>query len=333
MSLFPLLSLGKLRRAFNSLNGRYFVIRRSFGAVLAACALTITLGACGGGSDSDDSASNAESTEASSSGGPTVADGVSEAANNAGSESVAALPAIKGPKMVATQATMRLVNLAVVAGKPIDIDLWMGTPGYGEKVATIAAGTTSDEIALKVTEGKDVSAGFDGHMTLMPKDDVDLKHTMQSSNETWLDGEKRILVAGSGEAKPLSGSTQFGIFQSWIYLDGGKSPGVASPPTGKASVFVSATGLYHLRPDDFVVPGVVGTCFAMDNANTTATGNLGSAFFIDPGTYDLALFDANTECATPLGEAASTTVAAGDRYVLLGTGFTKETRTALLLKV
>ncbi len=235
--------------------------------------------------------------------------------------------------MVATKATMRLVNLAVVDGKPIDIDLWMGTPGYGEKVATIAAGTTSDEIALKVTEGKDVSAGFDGQMTLMPKDDVDLKHTMQSSSETWLDGEKRILVAGSGDAKPLSGGAQFGIFQSWVYLDGGKSPGVASPPAGKASVFVSATGLNHLRPDDFVVPGVVGTCFAMDNANTTETGNLGSAFFIDPGTYDLALFDANTECATPLGDAASTTVAAGDRYVLLGTGLTKDTRTALLLKI
>ena len=137
-----------------------------------------------------------------------------------------------------------------------------------------------------------------------------------------------MIIVGS-EQKIDGRPASYGGTTTSVFLSGTNAMG--APPAGKAYVFVSNVGLRHLgTKGDFVVPGVTGGCFALDNS--IQTGNAGTAHAVDPGAKKLALFDANTDCKTPIGEAEMN-VAGGDRYLLVGRGDTLETRTMLVVKI
>jgi hypothetical protein len=236
----------------------------------------------------------------------------------------------KKMEFVETTSTFRLVNVAVIDGKNLSIDVYMGRPKFGgEKVATVAPGAVSDVIKVKLVKADGSTAAPKPQIVLHPAGDVDPAHQIHLEDKPFVDGEKRIWIAGSTKPSSTPGAN-YGIGMKWIYLEG--VPKSLQPaPDGKAIVGVQNVALAHLEKD-FLVVGTAGGCFDLLPAGTSK-GNLGPEYAVAPGTVDLALFDANTECKSAAGKAVPTVVAAGDRFLLIANGLTEADRSVMVLKV
>jgi hypothetical protein len=283
-----------------------------------AVAVSLAAAACGG----DDG----DTTTAATTPAPTSA--VSGATTTRSTAATASLPPLTVPKqeLKTTTVSYTFANGYTVNGKLTAVDVWWGLPtAGGEKALTVEPGKVSEPVMAKIRAS---ASTIEPLILIMPKGETDPKNLVQQLTENAKEGEKRLVFIGSAER--IAGQSSFGGTTTTITLSGGTNV-VPPAPAGKALVFSNNSGLRHLgSTKDFVVPGVTGNCFRLDN--NLGGGNSGGGHAIDPGSYTLALFDANTQCKTALG-GTPTTVAAGDRYFLFAYGETAETRTSLVVKV
>jgi hypothetical protein len=292
---------------------------------LLALTIVVVLGlsACGGGDDGGSATTTPTSPVA-----PTTT--ATAGATTTKSASPTSMPTPTAPKQTlkATTAMFSFFNGYLLDGKPTAVDIWWVYPSAGgEKAITVPYGTRSNPVALKVLASKTGPAYSDPSIAIFPAGETDTKRVIQHVTNTARDGEMRIIVIGN--TKPLGSVVSMNGGTQNILISGGTSP-IPSPPAGKALVVANAVPLGHLQPKDFLTPGVGGTCLKLDN--TLGGGNAGAGYALDPGTVKLALYDANTSCASPLG-AVDTVVAAGDRFLLVGYGETVETRKTAVLKL
>lgn len=291
-------------------------------ALALAVAVSLAAAACGGDDGGD-------TTTAPTTPAPTTAAGAGGATTTRSSTATTgALPALTVPKqeLKTTTVSYTFVNGYTVNGKLTAVDVWWGLPtAGGEKALTVEPGKVSEPVMAKIRAS---ASTIEPLILIMPKGETDPKNLVQQLTESAREGEKRLVFIGSAER--ISGQASFGGTTSTITISGATNV-VPAAPAGKAVVFTNNVGLRHLGSSkDFVVPGVTGNCFRLDN--NLGGGNSGGGHAIDPGSYTLALFDANTQCKTALG-GTPTTVAAGDRYFLFAYGETAETRTTLVVKV
>jgi hypothetical protein len=300
-------------------------VRRSARRVLGlGIVAALGLSACGGGDDSGSGSSASTATAAPA----TTAAGSVTTTKGSSPASTAPLPTAPKQTLKTTTAMFSFFNGYLLDGKPTAIDIWWVYPSAGgEKAITVPYGTRSNPVALKVLSSKTGPAYSDPSIAIFPAGETDTKRVIQHVTNTARDGEMRIIVVGN--TKPLGSVVSMNGGTQNILISGGTSP-VATPPAGKALVVANAVPLGHLQPKDFLTPGVGGKCLTLDN--NLGGGNAGAGYALDPGTVKLALYDANTSCASPLG-AVDTVVAAGDRFLLVGYGETVETRKTAVLKL
>jgi hypothetical protein len=294
-------------------------LRRTTRTALFAAAVGLGLAACGGGDDGGSTVAATPTTGAPAA-NPTTTSGAAG--------TTMPLPTAPKAELKATTATYTFVNAYAFDGKAMGVDVWWGYPTLGgEKAFTLEPGQVSPATPVKVRSSA-TGPKYDPQIVIMPKGITEQNKVAGFITESFADGDKRMIVIGSDqkiEGRPAA----YGGTTTSVFVSGTNAMG--TPPAGKAFVFVTNVGLRHLgTKGDFVVPGVPGTCFALDNS--IKSGNAGTAHAIDAGPKKLALFDANTDCKTPLGET-EVTVAAGDRYLLVGRGDSLDARSMLVVKI
>ncbi len=264
--------------------------RRSTRTALCSLALMLGVVACGGGDDGGSTDTAATPTTAARAADVTTTAG--------GSPTTAPLPTSPKAEFKATTASYTFVNAYAFDGKAMAVDVWWGFPTLGgEKALTVEPGQVSPATAVKVRAGI-TGPRYDAQIVIMPKGITEQNKVAGLITEPFQDGDKRTIIVGS-EQKLEGRPASYGGTTTTVFVSGTNAMG--TPPAGKAYVFVSNVGLRHLgTKGDFVVPGVTGACFSLDNS--IKSGNAGTAHAIDPGAKKLALFDANTDCKTPLGE-------------------------------
>lgn len=292
-------------------------LKTGIGLALVA---TLALGACGG----DDGKADSSTTT-----NPARAPATAPAGNSTTtSAKPSPLPTSSfKTELVETKSKLRVFNAYAVNGKATAIDLYWADTQSGEKFATIQPGKLSDTFAVKLPKSSAAQGRWS--MTVMPAGETDrTKMAQQLSSDDWTDGEERIVVIGTEKA--VTGQSAFGARSTQLFVKGGKVAPIPEPPAGKVAFYSSNVGLAALQPKDFVVPGVTGKCF---NQGSGGGGNAGAPHIADPGALEVSLFDANTNCKTPLGTPIKITAAAGEKYLLFGYGETEATRQTFLLKL
>lgn len=266
--------------------------------------------------------------DASSPAAPVTAPGATSGGGNSPTTSSAApLPTSRfKQEFTETRSKVRFFNAYTYQGKATAVDVYWGNVASGEKFTTIKPNTMSEPFAVKLPKESRDGAGI---ITIMPTGETETNRVAQQiTGDAWTDGEERIYAIGG--QRPVSGASSYGGTTTAVFVKGGKVKPVPDPAAGKVAFYTINAGISHLQPKDFVVPGVTGKCFS---SVAGGGGNAGTPYETEPGTIEVALFDANSSCKAPLGAPTKVTAAAGERYVLFGFGETVETRQALAVKL
>ena len=290
--------------------------------VLLATTLTLGVTACGSDSTASDSAKQAADS---------IKKQIDDATKNLGKGSLPSGTTKQHEFKKASGVKVRVVNLYHDDAKATDIDVYWGSGSYGgKKAATVKYGEVSDFMDGQY-EANPLLTPADGstEMTLsfyLPGSTAQADQLI-SQDEKVEQGLQLTYVVSTGEA--FSGSTM-------KHAPG--SVGVSfehtlkAPPDGKANIFFDDAGIQAIKDGNFMVPHPVGKCDDFHQNNDGESPNYGSVYEIDPGSYQVAASDANTDCAASI-DAIPIDVTAGDSWVIFAYGTTKDDRKLMSLKL
>lgn len=297
--------------------------------------LPLTLAACGGGGDASDDAA-APDTTASATADTASSDTSAAAATPDTTAAADTLPPFSAPerKFYETDAKARFVNLYTNGGKPSDVDVWWGnSPDFGEKATTLAFGTVTDYLPVKIDKdpllvpadgSTEINVSF--YLPGQTKFDAML---MQKS-ETLEKGLRLTFVLATDKPLPTMGGTP--PAHSGATLQVGFDSQMGAVPAGKFLLVFNDLGLRSVDGGDFMTPSATGTCNTWSIANDLSTANLGTAYVLDPGAYDVTASDANTDCSVRTAPV-HLDAAAGDVWLVFAHGTTKDDRALIASKL
>lgn len=292
---------------------------RAVSALLIGLALVVS--ACGGGGSSDDAAPAGD-------GGSTTT-----AAAPSGSDSgTDTLPPYDAPQAEFTEvdgSQARFVNLMVLDGKGIDVDVWWGySADAGKKATTVKYGEVSDWMPIEVESNPAIGpadGSIDSRVAFYPAGKTDADSLLMTEDET-IDGDVSFTYA-LGWSKTVDPS------QSPASVGLGYEHDAVAAPDGKAWVAFSTIGVGGVEGGDFMTLNSATGCQDLTETDLGGgTANAGLPVVLDPGSVELTASDANSDCSwkTP---PVTLDLAAGDRYVLFAYGTTKDDRKLLAVKL
>lgn len=283
--------------------------------VVTSLALLVT--ACGDDDDSPGGTAGAGGSE--SSGG----DGSGDAPSGAGRGGRGG--ASSGVEFTDLPGKIRFINLVSDGASGQALDLYWGTSiTRSEKAATIAYGEVTEFLTPRRLEDP-ILAPDEARLFMVLKDDVSSTPASFLVQEDPKFTDSTVLTVALAAADSISD----GLVVSRTTF---QEHELSTPPAGMAHVYGWDRPFSQITDGKFVLVGADGLCDP-DNGEDGGS-NIGFPSLMPDGTTGLALFDANTECATgtpPLEDA----VEAGHSYVLLGEAETYEldARKAVLLEV
>lgn len=290
---------------------------RPFAALLMGLALVVA--ACGGSGSGDDAAD---------AGGESTTAPIDSSATGGGDT----LPPVDAPEAEFTEvdgSQARFVNLMVLDGEGIDVDVYWGmSADTGKLASTVSYGEVSDWMPIEV-ESNPVIAPSDGstssRVAFYPAGEREMESLLMTEDET-IDGDVSFTYA-------LGWSETFDSSTSPATVGLGYEHDAVEAPDGQAWVALSTIGVGGIEDGDFLTLNSATGCGDLIQTDLGGgTANAGLPTVLDAGPTEITASDANSDCSfkTP---AVSLELAAGDRYILFAYGTDLADRQLLPVKL
>lgn len=288
---------------------------RYFSIAFVAC-LGLFVAACG---DDDDASGPGGAGSGGAAGEPSSSDG-GEAPSGGGSMTTG------NAEFTDLPGKVRFVNFVSDGTEGKNLDLYWGTSYMRGERVTLPYGQVTDFMTPRHLVSPAIDANAARFFIVLEGDVTATATSYLVNDDPKFDANTVLTIALAGN-KAAGASDGYVVSEQIFY-----EHQLTTPPAGSAHVYGWSLPFDSIDKGDFVLVGADGLC-SPDNGEPGGA-NLGFPALIPGGAAGLALFDANSDCAT--GSAPVTdTVTVGHSYVLLGKAdtYALDAREAVLLEV
>ncbi|MGB2757109.1 MAG: hypothetical protein WBD02_05555 [Acidimicrobiia bacterium] len=239
------------------------------------------------------------------------------------------IPSYKPPEREFTkyEGTVRFANFYAKDGAGVDLDVYFGsTAESGKKIGTMKYGEVSDPTAMYVEQSPYVSNadGTDSlRLLFLPAGKTATTDMVYSDDKTLKKGADYLYALGWD--KPFGGGS--GLTSQLAYIQD-----LATPADGKGVVVLNDIGTRGTEDGQFSSLGIDGDCNGLPSLQDFQSGNLGSAYAVDPGSHEVFSYDANTQCVNK-SAAQTIDVKAGEVWVLFAWATSRDAISTSALKI